>query len=113
MRCLLLLVWVLWADSAGAAALAWKHLSSTNGDLPVPGESTQQTAALVLDADRNGTDDFILGFRQRAPALVWYRLAGGKWQQQVIEPEFLTIEAGGAAFDIDRDGDLDVVFGGD
>jgi sugar phosphate isomerase/epimerase len=35
------------------------------------------------------------------------------WTQAVIEPEFLRIEAGGAAADIDGDGDLDVVFGGD
>jgi hypothetical protein len=31
----------------------------------------------------------------------------------VIEKDFLTIEAGGAVLDIDGDGDLDVVFGGD
>jgi hypothetical protein len=31
----------------------------------------------------------------------------------VIEKDFLTVEAGGAAYDIDGDGDLDLVFGGD
>jgi hypothetical protein len=31
----------------------------------------------------------------------------------VIEPEMLRVEAGGAAYDIDGDGDLDLVFGGD
>jgi hypothetical protein len=30
-----------------------------------------------------------------------------------MEPAFLTVEAGGAVCDIDQDGDLDVVFGGD
>src|SRR5207302_1550034 len=30
-----------------------------------------------------------------------------------IEPQFLTVEAGGAACDIDGDGDPDIVFGGD
>jgi hypothetical protein len=37
----------------------------------------------------------------------------GAWRRQVIEPEFLPLEAGGAAHDIDADGDLDIVFGED
>jgi hypothetical protein len=31
----------------------------------------------------------------------------------VIDPAFLTVEAGGAAYDIDGEGDLGIVFGGD
>jgi hypothetical protein len=94
-------------------SLRWKHLSSKEGDLPVPGASEQQTSALVLDVDKDGRQDFILGFRQAAPALVWYRNTKRGWARQVIEPEFLTVEAGGAACDIDGDGDPDVIFGGD
>jgi sucrose-6-phosphate hydrolase SacC (GH32 family) len=98
---------------ARPADIQWRHLSSRNGDLPVPGESTQQTGALVADLDRDGVNDFVLSFRQVAPALVWYRRGDHGWQRLVIEKDFLTVEAGGAAFDIDGDGDLDVVFGGD
>src|SRR5262245_24915239 len=50
-------------------APSWQHLSSKTGDLPVPGPSTQQTGALVADLDKNGIADFVLGFRQKAPAL--------------------------------------------
>jgi hypothetical protein len=91
----------------------WRHLSSATGELPVPGGSTQQTGALTADLDGDGTDDIVLAFRQVAPALVWYRRHDEGWTRIVIEPEFLTVEAGGAAHDIDADGDLDLVFGGD
>jgi len=34
----------------------WTHLSSKNGDLPAPGPSTQQTASLILDIDKDGVN---------------------------------------------------------
>jgi len=96
-----------------AADIQWVRLSSKTGDLPVPGASTQQTGALVVKVDPAGSTDFILSFRKVAPALVWYRRGAAGWRRYVIEKDFLTVEAGGAAYDIDNDGDLDIVFGGD
>jgi hypothetical protein len=101
-------------DSSGTIAeVRWRHLSSSRGDLPVPGPSTQQTGAVVADLDRSGVNDFVLSFRQKAPALVWYRRRNQGWDRYVIESEYLTVEAGGAAHDVDGDGDLDLVFGAD
>jgi hypothetical protein len=92
----------------------WQHLSTETGDLEVPGPSQQQTAALVTDLNGDGLNDLVVACRQKAPALVWYeRQPKGGWQRRVIEPALLTIEAGGAAHDVDGDGDLDLIFGGD
>jgi hypothetical protein len=96
-----------------ATDIQWTNLSSKNGDLPVPGESTQQTGNLIADFDKDGLKDFVVSFRAKAPALVWYRRTATGWDRSVIEPQFLTVEAGGAAYDIDGDGDPDIVFGGD
>ena len=89
--------------------IQWTHLSSKHGDLPAPGESTQQTGALVADLDKDGINDFVLSFRQKPPALVWYRRTVKGWDRYVIEKDFLTVEAGGALYDLDGDGDLDIL----
>lgn len=121
--CILLLsLSLLWAcadrkdkkeDSAQTSQIEWENLSSKNGDIPAPGPSTQQTASLILDVDKDGINDFIIGARRAAPALLWYRRVLSGWDKYVIEPELLAVEAGGEFYDIDGDGDLDIVFGGD
>ena len=75
-------------------AVDWEHLSSKNGDIPAPGPSTQQTASLILDVDKDGVNDFIVGSRKVGPALLWYRRLAEGWDKYTIEPEFLAVEAG-------------------
>jgi hypothetical protein len=87
----------------------WVNLSSSRGDLPLPSESVMQTGAVVADFDGDGLQDFILAFRQKAPALVGCRRTPSGWERSIVEGDNLTVEAGGAVADIDGDGDLDLL----
>jgi len=122
-----MVVWIIAAamwiagNAAGAAqALAagrqasWTYYSTEKGNIPQPNAGSQQTASLVLDIDKDGTDDFVITERTKTPSAVWYKYQGrGNWARFVIDNTHLRIEAGGDYFDIDGDGDLDIVFGGD
>ncbi len=63
----------------------WRHLSSVNGDLPVPNSGKEQTASLVCDIDKDGINDFAIAERTQAPALVWYRRSASGWTRYVVE----------------------------
>jgi hypothetical protein len=91
----------------------WTRLSSRYGDIPAPFPGKQQTAALAADLDKDGAADLILSDRMASPSLVWMRRTGVGWQRYVVDHMWLRIEAGGVAFDVDSDGDLDLIFGGD
>jgi len=103
----------LYRNDALSRSFQWKHLSSETGDIEVPNAGDQQTAALVVDMDNDGINEFFITERTRAPSVVAYKKEGEGWKKYVIEEDPLHIEAGSTAHDIDGDGDMDVVFGGD
>ena len=91
----------------------WEHLSTTTGDIPPMNGGSEQTASLVADVNNDGINDIFIAERTQAPALIGLIRNKTGWQRMIIEPELLRIEAGAAAYDIDQDGDIDLVFGGE
>lgn len=90
----------------------WKLVSTTNGDLEIPNKGNQQTASLTIDVNQDGATDFFVTERTEAPAVTMYMYSDGNWVRHIVESEKMNIEAGSAHYDIDGDGDEDVVFGG-
>jgi hypothetical protein len=91
----------------------WEYYSTEKGDMEVPNGSEQQTSAVVFDIDNDGINEFIITERVKAPSVVWYKKNGERWDRYIIDNEPLKIEAGATFYDIDNDGDLDPVFGGE
>jgi hypothetical protein len=93
--------------------IQWEFKSTEKGDMEVPNGSDQQTSCAVFDIDKDGINDFIITERVKAPSVVWYKKNGEKWDRYILDSDQLKIEAGNAFYDIDNDGDLDPVFGGE
>lgn len=95
-------------------AQKWEHISSEDGTIPLSWKTTQQTASLAVDIDKDGIDEFVICGRGAAPAIIYFKYDRAiGWREFVVEKELFSVEAGGTFYDIDNDGDKDLVFGGD
>ncbi|MFH1365313.1 MAG: VCBS repeat-containing protein, partial [archaeon] len=111
---LLMLLFGMLSNIEIALAVSWAHLSSADGDIPTPDSGNEQTASLVFDFDKDGDNDFLITDRSSGPAITLYRQSGTGWTKYIVDnTENLHIEAGGAYFDIDKDGDFDILMAGD
>ena len=65
------------------------------------GKSLQYGIAMG-DLDGDKVNDFVLAFREKGPALVWYRRTKTGWERRVIEPA--TLHGGVFEFNRGKDG---------
>ena len=91
----------------------WKLISTHNGKLEIPNPGGKQTSCMVLDVDQDCLKEIFISERSQAPSVVMYKSKGKIWQKYLVDSIALNIEAGGASYDIDSDGDMDIAFGGD
>jgi hypothetical protein len=90
------------------ARVQWKRVT-----LPGPNSGNQQTACVTADLDKDGIQDVVVTERTKIPSLVWYKYDGSNWDMRIIDNTHLKPEAGGTTYDVDGDGDEDVIFGQD
>ncbi len=107
------LAFALFVVPVAASGLDWTLESTAAGDIPAPNAGNQQTACVTADFDGDGRDDVVIGERTAAPSLTIFFRRDTGWERAVIDSAILPIEASGAVADIDGDGDLDFLFGGD
>jgi hypothetical protein len=104
----------IWACAAAqTSAPGWRVISSESGGIEAPNTGTQQTGSAVFDIDGDGVNDFVITERTAAPSVAGYLRGANGWKRFVIDAELLRIEAGATYHDVDGDGDLDFVAGGE
>jgi len=98
------------ATFAGEGRVNWTHLSNLKGDLP-RADVGRQAASLILDIDKDGINDFVIAGWSEQTSMVWFRWTSEGWDRYLIDNRRSHIEAGGTYWDIDGDGDLDILQG--
>jgi sugar phosphate isomerase/epimerase len=95
-------------------AQKWERISSEDGTIPLSWKITKQTASLSVDIDKDGIEEFVIAGFGQATSIIYLKFDRAiGWREFAVEKEALPIETGGTFYDIDSDGDNDLVFGGD
>jgi hypothetical protein len=106
-------VFLLSASSSFSQTVNWVKVTSKNGEIEVPNSGNQQTSAAVGDINMDSINDFCISERTSAPGMVWYKRMPEGWKRYIVEDSICFIEAGTIIYDIDNDGDNDILAGGE
>ncbi|MBD3290294.1 hypothetical protein GF337_15930 [candidate division KSB1 bacterium] len=107
----------LWRNNAISPSgqikrVKWTHLNPLTGKDRVPlADVGKQAALLVFDIDKDGKDDIVVAGWGHV-SMVWIKKTATGWKKYLIDNKHSHIEAGGDYYDIDGDGDLDILQGG-
>jgi len=78
------------------------------------GKPSERTSCVVGDINNDGTPEVIIAAREPKREIYWLgRARSGQWEYHLIDDTFDRVEAGGALADVDGDGKLELVAGGD
>ena len=103
---------VLAASAATAAEFRFQH-HYIDRDLPIyQGWIGDYGQTALVDVDRDGKLDFILGRQGKPATIYWFRQEGaGRWARHVLGQDSMS-SVGAVALDVDRDGWTDLVTSG-
>jgi len=100
------------AQIQNPVSVDWDHKSNIISLKYLPtADVSWQSSAILVDVDNNKSEDIIIAGWGN-PSMVLLRRDGAGWKRYIIDDRGSHIEAGGASYDIDGDGDLDIVQGG-
>jgi hypothetical protein len=100
------------AQPLSATKYRWTRISSEYGELDRPNKGKFQTDCVIADILKNGKDEFVIFEKTETPSVVMYvHKEGRQWEQWVIERRKVSTGESAAAYDIDGDGDLDIICG--
>jgi len=85
---------LLLAVAANASEPRWQHLSSSTGELPISGPSTEQTGAVVADFNKDGTNNSFSAFVRSRLRLSGIALSPQDGPASSLRPIFLPLKPG-------------------
>jgi hypothetical protein len=108
---IMLMVNVLLAQES-KTSYNFKRISTSYGDIELPNKGKIQVNCLVADFNNNKTNDFIIVEKtENQSVTIFTKTDENKWERNIIERRSIPAAESGTVFDINGNGNLDLVVG--